>query len=45
MGPPADRRGLSMHYVPRRKTLLDKAGSLVHTAFSLAGLRPAPGTP
>ena len=45
MGPPADRRGLSMHYVPRRNTLLDKAGSLVHTAFSLAGLRPAPGTP
>jgi uncharacterized protein (DUF2236 family) len=41
MGPPADRRGLPMHYVPRRQTLLDKAGSLVHTTFSLAGRRPA----
>ena len=26
-----------------RKTLLDRAGSLVHTTFSLAGLRPARG--
>jgi uncharacterized protein (DUF2236 family) len=41
MGPPADRRGLPMHYVPSRRTLLDRAGSLVHTTFSLAGLRPA----
>ena len=41
MAPPRDRRGLPMHYVPRRKTLLDRAGSLVHTTFSLAGLRPA----
>ncbi len=32
-----------MHYMPRRKTLLDRAGSLVHTTFSLAGLRPARG--
>jgi uncharacterized protein (DUF2236 family) len=43
MGPPRDRRGLPMHYVPSRRTLLDKAGSLVHTTFSLAGLRPARG--
>ncbi|MCV7171218.1 oxygenase MpaB family protein [Mycobacterium sp. CPCC 205372] len=41
MGPPRDRRGLPMHYVPRGKTILDRAGSLVHTTFSLAGLRPA----
>ena len=32
-----------MHYFPRRKTLVERAGSLVHTTFSLAGLRPAPG--
>ncbi|MBV9639490.1 MAG: DUF2236 domain-containing protein [Mycobacteriaceae bacterium] len=38
--PPRDRRGLPMHYVPRRKTLVERAGSLVHTTFSLAGLRP-----
>jgi hypothetical protein len=43
MAPPRDRRGLPMHYVPRRKTLLDHAGSIVHTTFSLAGLRPARG--
>ena len=43
MSPPSDRRGLPMHYVPPRKTLLDRAGSLVHTTFSLAGLRPARG--
>jgi hypothetical protein len=41
--PPRDRRGLPMHYQPTRKTLLDRAGSLVHTTFSLAGLRPARG--
>ena len=41
MAPPSDRRDLPMHYVPRRKSLLDRAGSLVHTTFSLAG--PAPG--
>ncbi|MBV9088695.1 MAG: DUF2236 domain-containing protein [Mycobacteriaceae bacterium] len=41
--PPRDRRGLPMHYVPRRKTLVERAGSLVHTTFSLAGLRPARG--
>jgi uncharacterized protein (DUF2236 family) len=40
MAPPRDRRGLPMHYVPRGKTLLDRAGSLVHTTFSLAALRP-----
>jgi len=43
MAPPSDRRGMSMHYVPPRKTPLDRAGSLVHTTFSLAGLRPARG--
>jgi uncharacterized protein (DUF2236 family) len=43
MAPPRDRRDLPMHYVPPRKTLLDRAGSLVHTTFSLAGLRPARG--
>lgn len=43
MAPPRDRRNLPMHYVPRRKSLLDRAGSLVHTTFSLAGLRPARG--
>ena len=41
--PPRDRRGLPMHYVPRRKTLVERAGSLVHTTFSLAGMRPARG--
>ncbi|MBV8347900.1 MAG: DUF2236 domain-containing protein, partial [Mycolicibacterium sp.] len=41
--PPRDRRGLPMHYFPRRKTLVERAGSLVHTTFSLAGLRPARG--
>jgi hypothetical protein len=40
--PPRERRGLPMHYVPRRKTLVERAGSLVHTTFSLAGgFRPA----
>lgn len=44
--PPRDRRGLPMHYVPRRrspipKVLTETAGSLMHTTFSLAGLRPA----
>jgi hypothetical protein len=43
MSPPRDRRDLPMHYVPPRKSLLDRAGSLVHTTFSLAGLRPARG--
>ncbi|MGU3651536.1 oxygenase MpaB family protein [Mycolicibacterium sp. A43C] len=41
MAPPSDRRGLSMHYQPPHKSLLDRAGSLLHTTFSLAGLRPA----
>ena len=41
MDPPRDRRGLPMHYVSRRKTLLDRAGALVHTTFSLPALRPA----
>jgi hypothetical protein len=43
MSPPRDRHGLPMHYVPPRKSLLDRAGSLVHTTFSLAGLRLARG--
>jgi uncharacterized protein (DUF2236 family) len=42
-GPPRDRRGLPMHYFPRRKTLIERAGALVHTTFSLSGLRPAGG--
>ena len=41
--PPRDRRGLPMHYFPRRRTLVERAGALVHTTFSLAGLRPAGG--
>ena len=32
-----------MHYVPRHRSLIERAGSLVHTTFSLAGLRPARG--
>ncbi|EHB44701.1 Protein of unknown function DUF2236 [Mycolicibacterium rhodesiae JS60] len=43
MAPPKDRRGMPMHYVPRHKSLVARAGSLVHTTFSLAGLRPARG--
>ena len=43
MAPPKERRGLSMHYVPRTKSLVERAGSLVHTTFSLAGLRPVRG--
>ncbi len=43
MAPPRDRRGLPMHYFPPRKTIIERAGSLVHTTFSLAGLRPARG--
>jgi uncharacterized protein (DUF2236 family) len=40
--PPRERWGMPMHYVPRRRTLVERAGSLVHTTFSLAGgLRPA----
>jgi uncharacterized protein (DUF2236 family) len=41
--PPPDRRGLPMHYFPPRKSIIERAGSLVHTTFSLAGLRPARG--
>jgi uncharacterized protein (DUF2236 family) len=37
--PPRDRRALPMHYVPRQKSLIERAGSLVHTTFSLAGIR------
>jgi hypothetical protein len=46
-GPPRDRRGLPMHYFPPHsnpaKALIERAGSLVHTTLSLAGLRPARG--
>ncbi len=42
MAPPPDRRGLSMHYQPPQTSLLDRAGSLVHTTFSLAGLSRLP---
>jgi uncharacterized protein (DUF2236 family) len=41
--PPRDRRGQPMHYFPPRITIFERAGSLVHTTFSLAGLRPARG--
>jgi hypothetical protein len=43
MAPPRERWDLPMHYVPRHKSLMERAGSLVHTTFSLAGLRPAGG--
>jgi hypothetical protein len=43
MAPPRDRRGLPMHYFPPRKSLMERAGSLVHTTLSLAGMRPARG--
>lgn len=35
--PPKDRRDNGMHYVPPSKSLLERAGSLVHQTFSLAG--------
>lgn len=43
MAPPRDRRELPMHYVPPQKSLVERAGSLVHNTFSLAGFRPARG--
>jgi uncharacterized protein (DUF2236 family) len=43
MAPPPDRRGLPMHYFPPRKSMIERAGSLLHTTFSLAGLRAARG--
>jgi len=47
VAPPRDRHGLPMHYFPPRspfpKSIIERAGSLVHTTFSLAGLRPARG--
>lgn len=39
MAPPPDRRGLPMHYFPRRKSIMERAGALVHTTLSLAGAR------
>jgi uncharacterized protein (DUF2236 family) len=39
MAPPPERRTLGMHYIPRRKTLIERAGSLVHSTFSLAAMR------
>lgn len=44
MAPPKDRRDNGMHYVPppRRKSLIERAGALVHGTFSLAAMgRPA----
>ncbi|OBK19615.1 oxygenase MpaB family protein [Mycobacterium asiaticum] len=55
MGPPRDRRGLPMHYFPPRsrlplarplepaRAIMERAGSLVHSTLSIAGLRPARG--
>ena len=58
MDPPRDRKGMPMHYAPKRrlpfpvppipappipKVIAERAGSLVHTTFSLTGLRPARG--
>jgi hypothetical protein len=46
MGPPRDRRDLPVHYVPggpRGTSLIERAGSLVHTTFSLASRRPVRG--
>jgi uncharacterized protein (DUF2236 family) len=55
MAPPRDRRGLPMHYAPPplrsafdpalqpARALMERAGSLVHTTLSLAGLRAARG--
>lgn len=42
--PPKGRRNTGMHYVPpisRRIRLIERAGSLMHSTFSLAGVRPA----
>jgi uncharacterized protein (DUF2236 family) len=46
--PPRDHKGRPSHYAPRRRpplpvAIAERAGSLVHTTFSLAGLRPARG--
>ncbi|MCG5433445.1 oxygenase MpaB family protein [Mycobacterium sp. MYCO198283] len=38
-GPPRDRRTLPVHYVPRRRSLAARAGSLMHGTLSLAGVR------
>lgn len=44
MAPPPDRRGLPMHYFPRRgRSLIERAGSLMHTTLSLAGTRASRG--
>jgi hypothetical protein len=51
MAPPPDRRGLPMHYVPSgsgpfanpARFIFERAGSLVHSTLSIAGLRPARG--
>src|SRR5699024_5404889 len=40
MTPPKDRRNDGMHYVPpRRRSLMERAGSLVHNTLSLAVMR------
>ncbi|MEQ0574211.1 hypothetical protein ABLN97_04310, partial [Mycobacterium tuberculosis] len=55
MAPPRDRQGLPMHSFPPRshrftrsaldpaKALMERAGALVHSTLSLAGVRPARG--
>ena len=51
MAPPRDRRGLPMHYFPPRprsplepaRLIMERAGALVHSTLSIAGLRPARG--
>ena len=51
VAPPRDRRGLPMHYFPPgsrspldpARALMERAGSLVHSTLSIAGLRPARG--
>ncbi|WP_369806925.1 oxygenase MpaB family protein [Mycobacterium sp. 1245499.0] len=57
MAPPRDRRGLPMHYFPPSakspldpalqpaRALMERAGSLVHTTLSLAGLRAGRSRP
>ena len=43
MAPPRDRRGLPMHYVPQRKTLLDAPGRWCTPRSRWPALRPARG--
>ena len=43
MAPPRDRRGCPCTMSPDTRASSRARGSLVHTTFSLAGLRPARG--